>query len=136
MNKIYWFTSSYRKNETKFLNTLLNKGKSEDSPSGLLLWPYLYEARVHDPQGRGYRVETFSQRDVASTVLDVCRHFVVAVFKITTYERCMSERWNRNARFPCRRLRPNYRRDGSRYDLASIQCAFRPLQCYLLGTLV
>src|SRR5947208_1103225 len=31
----------------------------------------------------------------------------------------MFECWNRNAHFPRRQLRPNYRRDGSRYDLAS-----------------
>src|SRR4029077_20837974 len=93
------------------------------------------EARADGPQGRDYRLETFSQSDVPDTTLDVGRCFVGVVFKITTYERCMSECWNRNAHFPCRRLRPNYRRDGCRYDLASIPCVFRPLQCYLLGML-
>jgi len=58
---------------------------------------------------------------------------IVVAFKITTYQRCMSERWNENAHLPSRRLQPNYPRDGSRCDLAPIPCAFRPLQCYLLG---
>ncbi len=109
--------------------------KKEVSVSGLSLQPRLCEARAHGPQGDGYRLEGFSQNDVPRTTLDVGRRFVIAVSKITTCERCMSESWNRTAHFPCRRLRPNYRRDESRCDLASIQCAFRSLQCYLLGTL-
>jgi hypothetical protein len=132
---MYWFTNSYRKKEAKFRNDLLNKGKSEVSVSGLLLSRGLCEARAHGPQGRGYRLEAFSQSDIPSTTLDVGRRFVVVVFKITNDERCMSECWNRNALFPCRRLRPNYHRDASRYELAPIPCAFRPLYCYLLGTL-
>ncbi len=87
MNKIYWFTNSYRKREAKFQNNLLNQGKSEVSASGLLLCPRLCEARAHGPQGRGHRLEAFSQSDVPSTILDVGRRFVVAIFKITNYER-------------------------------------------------
>src|SRR5213082_4051398 len=66
---------------------------------------------------------------------DIAPRFVITVFKITNDERCMSECWNRNAHFPRRRLRPNYRRDGFRYDLASTPCAFCPWQCCLLETL-
>ncbi len=86
MNKICWFTNSYRKKEAKFQNYLLNEGKSEVSASGLLL-SRLCEARAHGPQGRGYRLEAFSQSDVPSTTLDVGRRFVIAVFEITKYER-------------------------------------------------
>ena len=32
------------------------------------------------PQGRGYRLEAFSQTDVPRTTIDVGRRFVVAVF--------------------------------------------------------
>ncbi len=39
------------------------------------------------PQGRGYRLEALSQSGVPSTTVDVGRRFVVAVFKITNYER-------------------------------------------------
>src|SRR6266550_8230462 len=134
MNKIYWFTNSYRKQQAKFQNNLLNEGKSEVSASGLLLQPRLCEARTHGPPGRGYRLEAFSQSDVPSTTLDVGRRFVVAVFKIINDERSMSECWNRNAHFPRRRLRPNYRRHGSRYELASIPCAFCSLQRNLFGS--
>jgi hypothetical protein len=37
--------------------------------------------------GRGYTLETLLQCDVPSPALDVGRRFVVAVFKITNYER-------------------------------------------------
>ena len=84
---MYWFTNSYRKKEAKFRNDLLNKGKSEVSVSGLLLSRGLCEARAHGPQGRGYRLEAFSQSGVPSTTLDLGRRFVVAVFKITNDER-------------------------------------------------
>src|SRR5882672_7894963 len=128
MNKMYWFTNSYRKKEAKFQNNLPNEVKAK-FPRVDCCCSRASEARAHSPHGRGYRLEAFSQSDVPSTTLDVGRRFVVAVFKITTYERCMSECWNRNGHLPCRRLRPNYRRDGSRYDLASIPCAFRLLNC-------
>src|SRR5256885_15781391 len=80
----------------------------------------------------GYRLEAFSQSDVPSTSLDIGRRFVLSV-KITNHERCMSECWTRNAHFRSRRLRPNYRRCGSQYDLASIPCAFRAVDYCLLG---
>ncbi len=86
MNKICCFTNSYRKKEAKFQNYLLNEAKSEVYASGLLL-SRLCEARAHGPQGRGHRLEAFSQSDVPSTILDVGRRFVVAIFKITNYER-------------------------------------------------
>jgi hypothetical protein len=112
--------SSYRKRQPKFPKNFFER---------------LCELLAHGAQGGGFRLEALFQRDVPRTILDVGRRFVVVVFRITDDERCMSECWNRNAHFPRRRLRPNYRRDGSRYDLASTPCAFRPLQCYLLGTL-
>ena len=80
MNKIYWFTSSYRKKEAKFQNDLLNEEKSEVSASGLLLQSGLCDARAHGPQAHDYRLEAFSQSNVPSTTLDVGRRFVVAVF--------------------------------------------------------
>jgi hypothetical protein len=85
------------------------------------------------PQSCGYRLEALSQSDVPSTTFDVDRRFVVIVLKITNDERSMSECWHRNAPLPRRRLRPNYRRCGSRYEMAPIPCAFRPLRYYLLG---
>ena len=72
MNKIYWFTRSYRKKEAKFRNNLLNEGKSEVSASGLLLCR-LCEARAR-PTGPWLQIEALSQRDVPSTALE----FVVA----------------------------------------------------------
>ena len=42
----------------------------------------LFEARPHGPQGRGYRLEAFSHRDVPITTLDVGRRFVVVVFRL------------------------------------------------------
>ena len=95
----------------------------------------LCEARPRGTPGRGYRLKALSQSDVTSTTLDVGRRFVVAVFKITIYQRCMSQGWIQLAHFPCRRLRPKHRRDGFRCDLAPTPCAFWPLQYYLLGTL-
>jgi hypothetical protein len=83
MNKIYWFTNSYRKQQAQFPNNLLNDKKERDR----LLLSRLCEARAHGPQGRGYRLEAFSQSDVPSTTLDVGRRFVIAVFEITNYER-------------------------------------------------
>src|SRR5215468_560987 len=61
--------------------------------------------------------------------------FLVTVFKITTDERCRSECWIQHAHSPCRRLRPRYRRYGSRYDLVSTPYVFEPLECYLPETL-
>ena len=45
------------------------------------------ETHADASQGRGYRLEAFSQRDVPSAALDVRRRFVVTIFKITNYER-------------------------------------------------
>ena len=61
---------------------MLNEEKSEVSASGLLLCPRLCGARAHGPQGRGYRLEAFSQNDIPSLTLDVGRRFVVTVFKL------------------------------------------------------
>src|SRR6266702_8858645 len=102
MNETYWFTDSYRKKAAKFQNNLLNEGK--------VTFPRVDCCRARSYVRRGTRP---------------------VVFKIITYERCMSERWNVNAHLPSRRLQPNYPRDGSRCDLAPRPCAFRPLQCYL-----
>ncbi len=59
---MYWFTNSYRKNEAKFQNNLLNEGKSEVSASGLLLCPRLCEARAHGPQAWPQIRSVFSKR--------------------------------------------------------------------------
>jgi len=64
---MYWFTITTGKKEAKFQNNLLNEAKSEVSASGLLLRPRLREARAHGPDGRGYRLEEFSQSDIPST---------------------------------------------------------------------
>lgn len=84
--------------------------------------------RGERPQGRGYRLEALSQRDVPGTPLDLGRRFVV-VLRTITEEPSMSECWNRNVHFPRHRLLPKYRRDESPYDLAPTPCAFWPLQC-------
>lgn len=89
--------------------------------------PLFCNARSTAQQGGGYRLEEFSRYEISNTTLDVGRRFIVVVCKITDDERCMSERSNQNGRFPRRRLRPSYRRYGSRYGLAPKPCAFLPL---------
>src|SRR6266436_3263495 len=81
MNKICWFTDSYRKKAAKFQNNLLNEGK--------VTFPCVDCCRARSsvmqghtgPQGRGYNSEALFQRDVPSAAFDVCRRFVVTVFE-------------------------------------------------------
>jgi hypothetical protein len=58
---MYWFTNSYRKKQAKFRNNLLDEAIRSFASR---LWPHLCDFRAYGPQGRGYRLEAFSQRDV------------------------------------------------------------------------
>ena len=75
MNKIYWFTTSYRKKEAKFQNNLLNEGK--------VTFPRVDCCRTRSSVRRGTahgpwrRLEAFSQSDVPSTAL-----MLVVAFKL------------------------------------------------------
>src|SRR6266513_1401749 len=121
------------KREAKFQNNLLNQEKAKFPRVDCCCGRDCVKPSTR-PTGPWLQIRSVSQSDVPSTTLDVGRRFIVAVFKIINDERSMSECWNRNAHFPRRRLRPNYRRHGSRYELASIPCAFCSLQRNLFGS--